>query len=362
MDSAPLSDTPSARRILVRLGYLGALLGLVVLVGVFAGRGTTLPGRGTTLPGLGTTLPVFGTTPPVAGQDPPVYVTFLDVGQGDAVLITSPEGKRALVDAGPGVDLGPALARWGVDSLDLVVASHPHADHIGGMTQVLGSRPVRFYMDNGQPHTTRTYEVVMKMLLDRPEITYLEAVPRTLQLGSVTLRVLPMPRDPGSNLNNRSVGIIVEYGSFSAFLSGDSEQLELQHFVSAGVVPDVTLLKAPHHGSNNGMTDAFLSVAAPEVVVISVGAENDYGHPMPMALRAYARISDQVLRTDRDGEVVVAGYADGRYQLFTGDAARALRWARAGVGGSGSVETTNSTTNSTDPAVGAGRPKGEGRK
>jgi competence protein ComEC len=355
MDSAPLSDTPSARRILVRLGYLGALLTLVVLVGVFAGLGTTLPEVGTTLPGLGTTLPEVA-------QDPPLYVTFLDVGQGDAVLITSPEGKRALIDAGPGADLGPALARWGVDSLDLVIASHPHADHIGGMTQVLGSRPVRFYMDNGQPHTTRTYEVVMKMLQDRPEITYLEAVPRTLQLGSVTLRVLPMPPDPGSNLNNRSVGIIVEYGSFSAFLSGDSERLELQHFVSAQVVPDVTLLKAPHHGSNNGMTESFLNVAAPEVVVISVGSENDYGHPMPIALGAYARFSDQVLRTDRDGEVVVAGYADGRYELFTGDAAHALRWARAGVGADGSVEPTNSTTNSTDPAVGADRRKDEGRK
>lgn len=116
-------------------------------------------------------------------QGPPVEITFLDVGQGDAILIRSPEGQTALIDSGPGIDLISQLTRLGVESLDLVVASHPHADHIGGMRQVLQNIPVRFYMDNGQPHTTRTYSVVMQELRNRPEITYLDgSSARVMQL------------------------------------------------------------------------------------------------------------------------------------------------------------------------------------
>lgn len=251
---------------------------------------------------------------PLSAQESAVQIAFLNVGQGDAILITAPEGQQALIDAGPGVLLGPALQRWGVDTLNLVVASHPHSDHIGGMAQVLEAVPVRFYMDNGQPHTTTTYSAVMMALRSRPEITYLEAIPRTLQLGSVVIHVLPLPSNPGSNLNNRSVGLVLEYGEFSTFLSGDSERRELDHFVAAGVVPDVTLLKAPHHGSSDAVSQTFLQASNPEVVVVSVGG-NSYGHPAPGALAAYARHAETVLRTDLHGEVVVSGYPDGSYEL-----------------------------------------------
>jgi competence protein ComEC len=247
----------------------------------------------------------------LTAQAPPVEITFLDVGQGDAILVRSPDGQTALIDSGPGIDLVSQLARLGVESLDLVIASHPHADHIGGTRQVLQSVPVRFYMDNGQPHTTTTYSVVMQEIRARPEITYLEATPRTLTLGSVQLHVLPLPEYGGSNLNNRSVAIIIEHGDFRAFLSGDSERPELQHFVQSGVVPDVTLLKAPHHGSDDAVSDAFLRLADPEVIVMSVGFGNRYGHPKPAALYAYGAQTDQLLRTDRDGEITVSGFPDG---------------------------------------------------
>jgi competence protein ComEC len=185
------------------------------------------------------------------------------------------------------------------------------------MRPVLESVPVRFYMDNGQPHTTTTYYAVMTTLRDRHEITYLEAVPRSLQLGSVTIQVLPLPPYPGSNLNNQSVGLVVQHGDFSAFLSGDSERRELQYWVASGAVPNVTLLKAPHHGSDDAIDRGFLQAADPEVVVVSVGG-NTYGHPKPTALYAYGQYADQVLRTDIHGEVVVAGFPDGRYEVYAG--------------------------------------------
>jgi beta-lactamase superfamily II metal-dependent hydrolase len=169
----------------------------------------------------------------------------------------------------------------GVEQVDLLVASHPHADHIGGMLDVLNAMPVRFFMDNGQPHTTATYRGLMSALEAREDIVYLQATPRTLSLGSAEIEVLPFP-PYGTDINDRSVGLVIRYGRFTAFLSGDSERGELDHFVSAGAVPDVTLLKAPHHGSDNGFTPGFLRAARPDLVVISVGDNSlTTGTPQP---------------------------------------------------------------------------------
>jgi competence protein ComEC len=116
--------------------------------------------------------------------------------------------------------------------------------------------------------------------------------------------------------NNRSIGLMVRFGAFQAFLSGDSEAEELAWFLEHDAVPDVTLLKAAHHGSDNGLTAAFLERARPEVVVVSVG-NNGYGHPMPGALDAYASYAREVYRTDLHGAVTVHGHRDGSYEVIT---------------------------------------------
>lgn len=246
---------------------------------------------------------------------PAVEVTFLDVGQGDATLIRTSDGRTALIDAGPG-DLTAQLRNLGVERLDLVIVTHPHADHIGGMEAVLEGFPVGNYMDSGKPHTTRTYLDLRRALQDRPNIRYLEAVPRSLSLGNATLEVLPLPPADEVEHNDRSVGIVLRFGRFAAFLSGDSEQPLLSHFLDHEAVPDVTLLKAAHHGSRDGFTDAFLNAARPEVVVISLGA-NSYGHPHPESVAAYAGVARELYRTDVAGSVTVVGYEDGSYEVRT---------------------------------------------
>ena len=246
---------------------------------------------------------------------PVVELTFLDVGQGDATLVRTSDGRTALIDAGPG-DPTAQLRDLGVERLDLVVATHPHADHIGGMEAVLEAFPVGRYMDSGKPHTTRTYLDLLRSLRDRPDIRYLEAVPRSLALGSATLEVLPLPPAGQVDHNDRSVGVVLRFGRFAAFLSGDSERALLSHFLDHDVVPDVTLLKAAHHGSSDGFTDAFLNAARPEVVVISLGA-NSYGHPHRESVAAYAAVAREIYRTDRDGSVTVFGYEDGSYAVRT---------------------------------------------
>ena len=328
----------------VPLGPIAAILALVMPTGAAAHQEATVdpePGKAT-----------------AAGA--PIRITFLDVGQADAVLIRTAEGQTALVDAGRRSPV-EALRERGVAEIDLLVASHAHADHIGGVTAVMDAFPVRFYMDNGVPYTTATFRGVLEALERRPEITYLTAEPRTITLGGATLEVLPAPPIPpdsvtftwsranavpdtvrgavpegaseaaadtapdpplwiaGDDQNNRCVPLVVRHGSFTALLSGDSEIEQLAHLLREGVVPDVTLLKAPHHGSRNGVTAAYLQVARPEVVVISVGADNPYGHPTPEALEAYHAIAD-VYRTDLDGFVTVLGYPDGSYEVITAEA------------------------------------------
>ena len=246
---------------------------------------------------------------------PRVELVFLDVGQGDATLVRSPEGRTALIDAGRR-DPTALIRAAGVEEIDLLVATHPHADHIGGVEAVLAAFPVGAYMDNAQPHTTATYLDLMRTLRDRTDIVYLEAVPRTITLGSVTIEVLPLPPVDGTEHNDRSVALIVRFGSFTAFFSGDSERGALTHFLEEGVVPRATVLKAPHHGSRNGFTMDFLKVARPSIVVIPLG-ENDYGHPHPEALAAYASVARHTYRTDEHGTVSVFGYDDGRYLVRT---------------------------------------------
>lgn len=258
---------------------------------------------------------------PLAAQD--VEIRFLDVGQGDAVLVRS-GGKAALIDAGPTDGIAARLRALGVDSLDLIIASHNHADHIGGADAVLAALPVRFYLDNGHPAATQIQRRVLDLVESRG-VTYLRATPRTLTLGDATLRVIPAPGGAGGDAqNNRSVVIVVERAGFRALFSGDSETEQIHLLLEAGAVGDVDVLKAAHHGSQNGVTPAWLSRTRPEVVVISAGKGNTYGHPHRAALRRYATSGRRVLRTDRHGDVVITVAPTGCYRVTTARRAQNL--------------------------------------
>jgi competence protein ComEC len=244
-----------------------------------------------------------------------VRILFLDVGQGDAALIISPEGKTALIDAGPAdADVAHRLAALGIDTLDLVVASHAHADHIGGMESVLRTFPVRAYLDNGTPHTTATYRRLAHAI-GSLNVMYLAPIARTIELGSVPLRVLP-PSPQATTQNNRSVGILLEFGEFRALFAGDAEINELSYFLTLDV-PHVTVLKAAHHGAWNGVSQDWIERTRPDVVIVSVGADNMYGHPAPRALSYYSALGARICRTDQDGTIVIRGGRDGSYEVET---------------------------------------------
>ncbi|MEX2156740.1 MAG: MBL fold metallo-hydrolase [Gemmatimonadales bacterium] len=248
---------------------------------------------------------------PLAAQH--LEIRFFNVGQGDAALIRE-GGKTALIDAGGGAQVVTYLRELRIDTLDLVVASHNHADHIGGMTGVFGSTVVRYYLDNGVPHTTATYQrTIQAVRASRAQ--YLSATNRTITLGAARLHVIAPPA--GRDHNNSSVGIIVEYGHFRALFTGDSELDELSYWLGTGEISRVHVVKVAHHGSWNGTSSDWVAATKPQVAVISVGAMNSYGHPSPQVVALWQGAGARVYRTDLDGGVLILANEDGSFVVTT---------------------------------------------
>ena len=234
---------------------------------------------------------------------------FVDVGQGDAIVIRE-GGKTALVDSGRSAHIMVQLQSLGIDTVDLLVASHNHADHIGGMVAVLSNTGVRYYMDNGVPHTTATYQRTIQAVMESGA-QYLRASDRTITLGSAQLRVLPPP--PSRDQNNSSVGLLVEYGEFRALLTGDSELAELRYWLNNETIPRVQVVKVAHHGSLNGTTAEWVDRTRPDVAVISVGARNSYGHPSPRVIQLWQSVGARVRRTDLEGTISIFANRNGTF-------------------------------------------------
>jgi len=248
-------------------------------------------------------------------------VEMLDVGQGDSILITSPGGKHVLIDAGvKEADVVGQLRQRGIAGLNLVVATHPHADHIGGMANVVSALPIKLYTDNGLPHTTATYVTLMQ-LVESKGITYRPALrgqSYSLDDG-IKLEVLfPDGRplsDTRSDLNSNSVVLRLIHGDSCFLFVGDSEDPTEQALLQDGMEP-CDVLKVAHHGSNHSTSAAWLRAVKPSIALISVGVGNRYGHPGEETMARLASADVQVYRTDLLGTLVVED--DGKHITVRG--------------------------------------------
>jgi competence protein ComEC len=234
-------------------------------------------------------------------------VTALDIGQGDAILVTTPHGHQLLVDGGPsGIDLarelGAVLPHWD-RSLDAVLVTHPQEDHIGGVPAVLRRFDVGTEYDTGVENAIEVYPVYRERAGERRVVREGDS----WTMDGVRFEVIWPPEgfnDPG--LNDTSIVLRVTYGSTRVLLTGDFEA-PAQHMLMASEDVAADVLKVPHHGSKTSAPD-FLAAVHASVALISVGAGNSYGHPHLQTLDALA--GSTILRTDLQGRITVR--SDGR--------------------------------------------------
>jgi len=242
-----------------------------------------------------------------------MVVHFIDVGQGDAILIRC-NGTDTLIDAGErnmGERVVSYLKSQNVASLDLVVATHPHSDHIGGMAEVLGAFPVGRFVDSGTPHTSKTYEEMLT-LIDEKNIPFQVAKRgQSIVLNpAFRMDVLNPGAELHGDLNEDSVVLRVTTGDVAFLLMGDAETEAEAEILASGYEIRSDLLKVGHHGSRYASGALFLTNVTPAISIIQVGDGNDYGHPTEEALQRLQAVGTTIYRTDEHGTILVG--TDGR--------------------------------------------------
>ncbi len=241
-------------------------------------------------------------------------VAFLDVGQGDAIFIEAPNGNQMLIDGGPGRAVFQPLSEmmpFYDRSIDAVIATHPDADHIGGLPEVLRRYEIGLFIDPGMESDTGVYQALVQAVKSS-DVRYMVAR-RGMRIAldeekNIFLEILFPDRDmTGADTNDASVVAKLVYGKTSFLLTGDSPQKIEKYLASidAGNL-DIDVLKLGHHGSKTSSSAIFLGYTSPEYAIISAGKDNRYGHPHEEVL---ARLREfgitNALRTDEEGTIVM---------------------------------------------------------
>ena len=247
-------------------------------------------------------------------------IQMIDVGQGDAILIRTAE-QVILIDTGDvpaRAKLAAFLRHQGIRTIDKVIITHPHADHLGGMAEIFAGFTVKQVYDSGQQSTTALYRKYLTVIKQKNIPFTILAAGDQVDFGNGAVFKVFGPRKPWITeeaLNNNSVTGKLVYGRFSMLFTGDAEKAaenRMRQDYSSEL--KATVLKSPHHGSKTSSSLPFLRAVAPEAVVISAGADNEYKHPHEVTLKKYDAVKARVYRTDLNGTITIT--SDGQnYQI-----------------------------------------------
>lgn len=238
-------------------------------------------------------------------------VHYIDVGQGDCSLVIC-DGETMLIDAGENdheTEVMNYLRLKKIDKLDYIIASHQHTDHIGGLPEVLDE----FGTDNiimprltkEQTPTNSTYTAFLNSIKNSGAKVIASKAGSTYNLGSAAFEILGPVTNEVEDINSMSVIVKLTYGENTFLFTGDAEKDEERSVIATGADLDCDVLKVGHHGSGTSSCTDFLKAVTPEICVIQVGADNDYGHPHENIVERLGKYADEIYRNDLCGDIVI---------------------------------------------------------
>lgn len=249
----------------------------------------------------------------------PLRIHFIDVGEGDAILIQA-STKNILIDAGnpiTGIRLLRYLQKLHIGKIDHIILTHAHPDHMGGIFTIAQLIPFDHIHDNGEnikeiARRQPLFRWYRELVRENPKYELLGAG-NSFHFDDITLTVLWPPKNRGSaDWNAGSLVCMLETGTFRCLLMGDANRITEGELLKIGISLKAHILKAGHHGASDTATVEFIEAVNPETVIISVNKGNIRGYPSGTVIERYRRAA-KVYRTDRDGTIVVTVYSDGRY-------------------------------------------------
>ena len=270
-------------------------------------------------------------------------VNFIDVGQADSAIIIC-DGKAMLIDGGNADDsslIYTYLKNHGIDHLDYLVCTHAHEDHVGGLAGALNYATVAVAYCPVKSYDSKAFNNFTKYLENQGVSITVPSAGDTFTLGSASVTVLG-PINPSDEPNNTSIVLRIVYGSTSFLFTGDAEREEEQDILDAGCSLSSTVLKVGHHGGETSTTYPFLREVMPQYAIISVGADNSYGHPTEATLSRLRDAGVTVYRTDMQGNIICT--SDGKTVSFATE--KNAEADTLGSVGLNSTQTTSPTTTS----------------
>ena len=247
-------------------------------------------------------------------KDSKLMISYMDVGQGDAAYIKV-NGNDILIDAGPrsnSKELLEQLKAKNIDDFELVIVTHPHEDHIGGMVDVFKEYEVKSFYSPKITHTTKTYENLVKAVKDEGLKTKELKGGMVIDLGEgAKFEVFTPQKSEYEELNDYSPIMKLSFGDTSYLFTGDAEKLaEEEALAKYKTSLDSDVIKFGHHGSSSSSSNAFIEAVSPKYGIISCAKDNKYGHPHRETLDIIKKYNIKTFRTDTDGEIILT--SDGK--------------------------------------------------